>query len=169
MHHISVFCVFVCARVLCAYLSFIGLIQTFSVIFQPYLHESRHRHAMRRARGSGGRFLNTKKEGNTEGGGNSNCIKAGEEKPPATLISTPSSEVLHSDSRNLNSGSGGSSISGSEVTSMYSRDDSNHFIKHLRLSIYHRLSDMMDGDHRTGILTKWGAAATSGCCDLLKV
>ncbi|KAL0426590.1 UNVERIFIED_CONTAM: Nuclear transcription factor Y subunit A-8 [Sesamum latifolium] len=81
---------------------------------KPYLHLSRHLHAMRRPRGSGGRFLNTK------------TIMKGtdkEEKQQPQRTESQISEVLQSDGAGINSKGpanvigGCISPAGSEVTS----------------------------------------------------
>ncbi|XP_039146671.1 nuclear transcription factor Y subunit A-7-like isoform X2 [Dioscorea cayenensis subsp. rotundata] len=53
---------------------------------KPYLHESRHQHAMRRARGCGGRFLNTKKnDGNASDHNPENSVNSAFTCPIFTL------------------------------------------------------------------------------------
>lgn len=121
---------------------------------------------MRRVRGDGGRFLNTKKEcsGQSE---NSSCkVKGGMPQPATFAIS----EVLQSDSLNLNSASGGSSASGSEVTSVYVMDEVDHYhiAEHLHPSGFHSHFNMMSGGQGSSARSKWGEAA-DGCCGLLKV
>lgn len=131
------------------------------------MHESRHLHAMRRPRGCGGRFLNTKASDNGKEGNEAKKVGNGQLSQHS---GSQSSEVLQSESGTLNSSKeiNGSScnVSGSEVTSMYSRGDLDHFpITHLRSSI-HRLSDMIDGGgHGIAMPRKWIVAGDT-CCNL---
>lgn len=121
---------------------------------------------MRRVRGCGGRFANTKKQGN---GQSENNAKAKQGIPP---LAANASSILNSDSASLNSSGGASSVSGCEAArSMYTRehiivDHSNHYVERLHPSPFHSHINMIDsGQGTSSICSRWDAAA-DGCCDL---
>lgn len=122
---------------------------------------------MRRVRGCGGRFLNTKNSNSGKGGSGIDKVCSGY----AQAAGSSSSESLQSDSGNLNSGKAtcaGPSLSGSEVASIYYQGGIDHFhIEHIRSSDFNPPKKMIDGGPNSSIGVKWGAA--DGCCNLLKV